>query len=111
MRGRWLPQMAAILPTMACMARRGWGENSIYFQHDGDCTDPATTSSTVPWITCLPSMSGGQPYRPSHQLNDQIGAGDLKGHRGGEAGAPVGRSGPPEWAGVCEMRLDPSQPW
>lgn len=23
------------------MARRNWGENSIYFQHSGDCTDPA----------------------------------------------------------------------
>jgi hypothetical protein len=23
------------------MARRDWGENSIYFQHAGDCIDPA----------------------------------------------------------------------
>jgi hypothetical protein len=26
---------------MAFMPRRNWGENSIYFQHDGDCADPA----------------------------------------------------------------------
>ena len=26
---------------MAVMARRDWGENSIYFQHSGDCTDPS----------------------------------------------------------------------
>jgi integrase len=25
----------------AMTARRGWGENSIYFQHDGECADPA----------------------------------------------------------------------
>jgi hypothetical protein len=33
--------MAAIDLRMAFMPRRNWGENSIYFQHDGDCTDPA----------------------------------------------------------------------
>jgi integrase len=30
----WLPQFS-----IGAMARRNWGDNSIYFQHDGDCTD------------------------------------------------------------------------
>ncbi len=27
--------------TIGTVARRNWGENSIYFQHTGDCTDPS----------------------------------------------------------------------
>jgi hypothetical protein len=64
--GRWLPRMAATAITIGVIARRNWGENSIYLQHEGGvCGVAANVAGDTPrseWKGRTTDGEGGAAY-------------------------------------------------